>query len=101
MGCFSTEHHCIFDYDYWLRAVLNNKKFYYLNSLLAKSRMYLANKSLLEEDTVKKEAALLHIKYYHESRLKLNKLWLWINKIIVHKKTAWDVLRLKTLLDQN
>ena len=101
MGCFSTEYHCIFDYEYWMRAIFNNKKFYYLNSLLAKSRMYFANKSLLGEDTVKKEASLLHRKYYHKSRVELNKLWLWINKKTVHKKTVRDVLRLKTLLDQN
>lgn len=53
-----------FDGEYWLRAVFANNKFKFVNSNIAKSRMYKENKSLNNQNKVKQEFKDLRRKYY-------------------------------------
>jgi glycosyltransferase involved in cell wall biosynthesis len=88
LGAFSTEYDCIFDYEYWMRAVFKKKRFAFINALLAKSRMYQANKSLAGQDKVSYEVAALFEKYYLIPNKKLNKIRLLFNKYRVQNKTV-------------
>ncbi len=69
LGPLSDRYCCTFDYDFWLRAVFHGHKFSFISALLAKSRMYAQNKSLLNQRLAEREAAALHHRYYRNERL--------------------------------
>ncbi len=86
LGDFSTEYTCIFDYEYWLRAVFAGKKFVYSKKLFAKSRMYYENKSLTNSATVDEEKIALLGKYYDSKKPSLPSLL--FSGLIVKRLTA-------------
>jgi glycosyltransferase involved in cell wall biosynthesis len=69
LGEFSQDYNCVFDYEYWMRAIFMAKVFRYIPILLAKSRMYPQNKSLSCQNTVDLEIAVLIQKYYAHEKL--------------------------------
>ena len=98
LGDFSKHYFHALDYEYWMRALLNNKRFQYINCLLAKSRMYKENKSIHQQNDIKREIRELKNEYYNNSKLKLNKIKLLVNKIIIHGKTAFRANKLQKYL---
>ncbi|MBN1833583.1 MAG: glycosyltransferase [Deltaproteobacteria bacterium] len=97
LGEFSLEY-MSFDYEYWLRALFQGHKFSFVNSILAKSRMYQQNKTLSGQQTVHNEVQELKRKYYIESEVNLNPLLLRLHKYLIHNPTARRVDELHRLL---
>ncbi|MCP4130475.1 MAG: glycosyltransferase [bacterium] len=91
LGEFSLEYYCVFDYEYWMRAIFNNKTFLSLDSIIARSRMYNENKSLSGQDTVEKEIGLLKEKYYFSNKQSVNFIKniviKYILKVRIHRRT--------------
>ena len=98
LGGFSTRYHCVFDYEYWVRAVFDRKKFTFIKSMLAKSRMYRENKSLSGKDTVAKEMDELRKKYYYSPNSRMNRLRLLFSNENVQTETVNRVEKLEKLL---
>ena len=98
LGGFSTRYHCVFDYEYWVRAVFDRKKFTFIKSMLAKSRMYGENKSLSGKDTVAKETDELRKKYYYSPNSRMNRLRLLFSNENVQTETVNRVEKLEKLL---
>ena len=100
LGDFSTEYHCAFDYEYWLRATSQDCVFRYINRPLARSRMYASNKSLSGQSLVSDEVRRLNSKYYEGEDKQLNKTLLWLRKLTVQKPTVRRVKKLNHLLER-
>ena len=98
LGSFSEEFNLVFDYEYWLRAIKNNKNSKYLNKNLATSRFYVENKSMaLKEDQIN-EVPILLAQYYSEKKSTWDKFRFWNAKRTVHKQTVEQVNRLHQLI---
>lgn len=95
LGKLSEEYYCVLDYEYWLRAVMKAKKFGYINSVLAYSRMYLGNKTLSSTEKGSFERNMLINKYY--SNIDLNILGKYATRYIVNGITALKRRPLKSL----
>ncbi len=74
IGLLNNNYYCGFDFEYWMRAISYNMKFIFVDSYLAKSRMYLENKSLANQDTVRDDITVFKKKYYENLKLNKNKL---------------------------
>ncbi|UCH95983.1 MAG: glycosyltransferase [Candidatus Aminicenantes bacterium] len=98
LGDFSMDYPDAFDYEYWLRALFNNKKFLYINAFLAKSRMYIENKSLFQRRDVSEQVKALNGKYYNPAKQKLDKIKLLVSKYRVQRKTVSSVNKLQKYL---
>ena len=98
LGEFSGAYPDVFDYEYWMRAVFLHKKFHYLDTLLAKSRMYTENKSLSQRKDVSRQVTALKTEYYRPPKLKLHKSKLLLAKYRVQRKTVHRVNRLQKYL---
>ncbi len=98
LGDFSMDYPDVFDYEYWLRALFNHKKFLYIKVPLAKSRMYIENKSLFQRRDVSEQVRELNGKYYNPSRQKLDKIELILSKYRVQRKTVSSVNKLQKYL---
>ncbi len=81
LGDFSLDYHCVFDFEYWMRAVFGGKHFRFIPKLLAKSRMYPENKSLSGQHIVGKERANLLATYYAKEHLSKFRLFLYKRKV--------------------
>jgi glycosyltransferase involved in cell wall biosynthesis len=92
LGKFDKNLNYVFDYDFWLRGVFKNKKYSFINSFLAKSRMYPINKSLSGQKNVSQEVSQILKKYY--SSEKLNKFKLRFARLTINRLTANQVNRL-------
>lgn len=78
LGELRTNYDLVFDYEYWLRAVHARKTFQYIPSILAKSRMYVDNKTCSMIATGEKERKNLFSQYQIElswTRRMLRKYW--------------------------
>jgi glycosyltransferase involved in cell wall biosynthesis len=91
LGDFSQEYQIIFDYEYWMRAVFQNKRFHYINRFLAVSRVYFETKSMANKDKVSKEVPDLIHDYYHTEITFFNRWIYWFKKYTIHKKTHKQV----------
>ena len=98
LGDFSMDYPDAFDYEYWLRALFNHKKFLYINALLAKSRMYIENKSLFQRRDVSEQVKALNSKYYNPSKQQPDKIKLLVSKYTVQRKTVSSVNKLQKYL---
>lgn len=99
LGEMSDEFHCAFDYEYWLRGLYKDKKYKFINSVLAKSRMYYDNKSLSGRDIVRFEVAELHKKYFNANKVHLIGFINWLFKITVQRGTVKRAQKLLSLMD--
>lgn len=66
LGPFSLDYHNSFDYEYWLRAIHDAKRFKYIPRVLAESRMHLENKTLKNQQDICLENENLISRYYDE-----------------------------------
>ncbi len=98
LGAFSLKYYCVFDYEYWMRAISKNCKFKFVNKPLACSRMYGDNKSLSSQKLVADEVVELKNKYYSDSKFRLNGIRKWFNFMTVQRETERCVDRLNELL---
>jgi glycosyltransferase involved in cell wall biosynthesis len=98
LGQFDNSFFCSFDYEYWVRAVFKNCKFKHIHAILAKSRMYIENKSLSNKNTVADNCKELIKKYY--GNIKLNKIFLWITKNYSRKFTHRREKKMFSLLSR-
>jgi glycosyltransferase involved in cell wall biosynthesis len=98
LGNFSTVYPDVFDYEYWTRAIFHHKKFHYIDTLLAKSRMYTENKSLSQRKDVSRQVTELKTEYYQPSKLKLRKSKFLLAKYQVQRKTVHRVNQLQKYL---
>ncbi len=96
LGEFSLDYYCVFDYEYWMRAIFKGKKFKFIPELLAKSRMYPENKSLSGQETVSLEISQLIQKYY--SQEKLNPILKIFYKAFVDRSTDKRIRYLRAKL---
>ena len=94
LGGFSMDYPDIFDYEYWIRAVFAHKTFWYVDKLLAKSRMYKENKSMAQRNSISKQVGRLKQNYYSHSRQKLSKIKLFFTQFVVQRKTVNRVNKL-------
>lgn len=70
LGELNNNYFCSFDFEYWLRAIFNKKRFHYIPSMIAKSRMYLKNKSVSnQQTTVLDEAKDIKDLYFKDRKL--------------------------------
>jgi len=96
IGLLNNNYYCGFDFEYWMRALVHNKKFLYIDEYFAKSRMYIENKSLANQETVNNDIKTFKDKHYEG--LKLNEVELKKYKYI-HDKTFGDVQTLSYKLN--
>lgn len=64
LGPLSESFQSVFDYEYWLRAVCNRKRFKRIPFVLAKSRMHYQNKTLASQSLGSHEVDHLLAEYY-------------------------------------
>ena len=74
IGLLNNDYYCGFDFEYWMRALFCKKKFFYIDSFFAKSRMYMENKSLANQDKVSADVGIFKEKYYGKIKLNERKL---------------------------
>lgn len=98
MGNFSDRHHHAFDFEYWHRAVFSGKKFRKINRLLAKSRMYVENKSLSLVESIRKEISDIKRTYYWRPGFKLNRIKRFYHLLSIHCRTVIRVNKLQERL---
>lgn len=94
LGGFSMDYPDVFDYEYWIRAAFAHKTFGYVNKLLAKSRMYKENKSMVQRNSISKQVGRLKQNYYFHSPQKLSKIKLFLTQFVVQRKTVNRVNKL-------
>jgi len=101
LGEFSIDFPDTFDYEYWLRAAFAKKRFDFLKTRLAKSRMYDENKSLGQRKDISSQVRNLKEKYYDHSPQKLNKLKLFLTQFNVQRKTVKRVNKLFKIMGRD
>lgn len=74
IGQLSNEYYCGFDFEYWMRALSKGKRFLHIDQYFAKSRMYIENKSLANQNIVNDDIGSFKNKYYKNLKLDENKL---------------------------
>ena len=98
LGNFSEQHHHAFDFEYWHRALFSGKKFRKIDRLLAKSRMYVENKSLSLVKSIRKEIGDIKQTYYHRSGFKINRIKRFFHLFVTHCRTVIRVNKLQERL---
>ena len=77
LGEISVNYDLVLDYEYWLRAVFNDFKFLFVDTVLAKSRMYQENKSISRAIPGSRERDSLLKDYYSGKTLNAFLLFFW------------------------
>jgi len=97
LGDLDIELYGSMDFEYWLRALKNSKRFYYLNKFVAKSRMYGENKSLDDQEKVQNDLKQVRDRYY--AGLSLNRFRKYWSKKIANNRTKTAVSELLRMLE--